>query len=203
MNPPVRLIIFARAPVAGECKTRLIPALGAEGAAALHARLVEHALRIAIASGAGPVSLWCSGDAADPFFQHCATEFDVPLHVQSAGDLGERMLGAFASTEGPALLAGSDVPSITAQDWQDCAKALEDHDAAFLPAEDGGYALVGMRHPRAKIFRDMAWSHAGVMDETRARMRAAGMTWREVRTVWDVDEEPGLARLRETFPHLL
>ena len=86
-------------------------------------------------------------------------------------------------------------PCITAQDWRDCAGTLESHDATFLPAEDGGYALVGLREPRGEIFHAMTWSHPGVMEDTRARMRAAHMTWREVRTIWDVDEEEDLAAL--------
>ena len=197
------LMIFARAPVPGACKTRLIPALGAEGAAALHARLVEHALRIAIESGAGRVSLWCAGDPSHAFFRHCAREFDVPLHAQCEGDLGARMLHAFETAAGPGLLAGSDAPCITAKDWRDCAGALDSHDATFLPAEDGGYALGGLREPRGEIFGTMTWSHGSVMEDTRARMRAAQIRWREGRTIWDVDEEADLARLRETFPHLL
>ncbi len=203
MSAVRQIMIFARAPVAGACKTRLIPALGAEGAAALHARLVEHALRIAIESGAGPVSLWCAGDIAHPFFAHCEDEFGIKLHPQQGEDLGARMLHAFEQADGSALLAGSDAPCITTQDWRDCAAALDTHDAVFLPAEDGGYGLVGLRKARAEIFDGMTWSHARVMEDTRTRMRDARMTWREVRTIWDVDEEKDLARLRESFPHIL
>lgn len=202
MSTAAAILIFARAPVPGECKTRLIPVLGADGAAALHARLVEHALQVALSSGAGPVSLWCAGDVSHEFFRRCARDFGIALHAQCAGDLGARMLDAFQRTAGPALLAGSDAPCITAQDWGDCASALDTHDAVFLPAEDGGYGLVGLREARAEIFSSMTWSHARVMDDTRARMRDAAMTWREVRAIWDIDEPEDLARLRKIFPDL-
>ena len=191
------IIIFARAPVPGACKTRLIPALGAEGAAALHARLAEHALRIAIESGVGPVSLWCADDAEHPFFALCAARFGVALQRQCDGDLGARMLHAFASADGPALLAGSDAPCITAQDWRDCAAALAQVDAVFLPAEDGGYGLAGLQRPRAEIFHAMAWSTSSVMENTRARMRAAAINWAELRVIWDVDEPADYVRLKQ------
>ncbi len=192
----IPVLIFARAPVPGECKTRLIPDLGAEGAAALHARLVEHALQIAIESEVGPVSLCCAGDLDHPFFANCAEKFGVSLQRQSEGDLGARMLQAFVHAGGPALLAGSDAPSITQQHWRDCAQALTAHDAVFLSAEDGGYALIGLQKPGSAIFRNMVWSTSEVMAQTRARMRAMQMTWTEPAVVWDVDDANGLERLR-------
>ncbi len=196
MNMDIPLMIFARAPVPGECKTRLIPALGAEGAAALHARLVEHAIQTARASEVGPAGLWCADDQDHPFFARCAKEFGVSLHRQCEGDLGARMLQAFVHAGGPALLAGSDAPSITPQHWRDCAQALATHDAVFLPAEDGGYALTGLQKPGSGIFRNMVWSTREVMAQTRARLRAMQMTWAEPAVVWDVDDVNGLERLR-------
>ena len=195
MSAEVSLIIFARAPVPGACKTRLIPALGADGAGALQAQFVERALCTAIESACGPVFLSCAGDYNHPFFAKCETIFGVTRMAQYEGDLGARMLHAFEQVKGPALLAGSDTPCITASDLRACANALMDNDAVFLPAEDGGYGLIGLRAARREPFDGMTWSHARVMDDTRTRLKQAAMTWAEIRTVWDVDEPADLARL--------
>ncbi len=197
MSAATHILIFARAPVAGACKTRLIPALGAEGAAQLHARLVEHTLHVALESRTGPVSLFCAGGMEHPFFISCAAKFGVTLRAQCDGDLGARMLDAFRTVNAPALLAGSDLPCITPQDLRNCALSLSTHDAVFLPAEDGGYGLAGLRKPQPGIFNDMIWSTADVMQITRARMRDADMTWAEPRMVWDVDGIADLQKLTD------
>jgi len=190
------LAIFARAPVAGHCKTRLIPRLGPEGAARLQERLTARMLETAVAADIGPVALWCAPDAAHPFFAHCAERFGVALRAQEGDDLGARMAFAFAQARGPLLLTGTDCPSIRAQDLQACARVLrEGADAVFLPAEDGGYGLVGLNRPAPLLFEAMAWSTPSVMEETRARLVRAGLRWREIRVIWDVDEPADVARL--------
>ena len=130
--------VFARAPVAGSVKTRLIPLLGAQGAAALHQRLVEQSLAVACDSGPDRVEVWCTPDTIDPFFESCRKRFGVSLHRQSAGDLGARMLDAIEDGLGRArhvLLIGSDCPSLTAADLRTSARSLrEGADAVFCPA---------------------------------------------------------------------
>src|SRR5882672_12690446 len=92
-----RVMVFARAPTPGEVKTRLIPALGEAGAAALHRRLVTHTLGAAADALIGPVELWCTPDTGDPFFFDCERRLRVSLHAQGQGDLGSRMRRAFES----------------------------------------------------------------------------------------------------------
>src|SRR5205814_1227459 len=89
------VMVFAKAP--GEAKTRLIPALGAAGAGALHRRLVMHCLRAARDSRLGPVELWCAPDTSDPFFRECERRLGISLWAQGEGDLGARMQRAFES----------------------------------------------------------------------------------------------------------
>src|SRR5437879_12102633 len=95
------IAVFARAPVAGEAKTRLVPLLGAEGAAALHAALLGKAARTAVEAGIGEVALWCTPDATHPAFARCAAELSVDLREQPQGDLGRRMLAAVAARRVP------------------------------------------------------------------------------------------------------
>src|SRR5215813_4056318 len=112
------LVVFARAPVPGLVKTRLIPLLGAEGAAALHVRLVKHALATARKASFANIELHCAPGTDDPFFRFCSGHYGVPVIAQVEGDLGTRMHAAFsrALNAGPrALLIGSDCPALTAR----------------------------------------------------------------------------------------
>ncbi len=188
MTQAISIAIFTRAPVPGVAKTRLIPALGAQGAAHFHAALTRHAIAQAVAANLGRVELWCAPDAAHPFFTECVREFGVVLRAQPPGDLGAKMLGAFEAAQVPLLLMGSDCPAIRPGDLTACAHALSQGvDAVFLPAEDGGYGLVGATRPIPALFEDVEWGGPAVMAQTRDKLRALGLTWREPRVVWDVD----------------
>lgn len=194
----IEIAVFARAPVPGAAKTRLIPLLGPEGAAGLHAVLVRHALRTALESSVGPVTLWCAPGLDHPFFAALQHEFGVALCPQTEGDLGERMLAAFRAHEpNPLLLIGTDCPVLSPDDLRRAASDLAaGADAVFLPAEDGGYALVGLKRPVAEIFHVMPWGTDTVMAETRERLTRLRATWTEPAVVWDVDRPEDVDRLR-------
>lgn len=192
----VGIAVFAKAPIAGFAKTRLIPEIGAERAAALQARLIEGAVNTALAARLGPVSLWCAPDREHELFALLASKHGVELHDQAGDDLGARMLRAFVTLtpDRPLLLIGSDCPALKADHLVLCADALRDADAVFLPAEDGGYVLVGMRTPIAELFADIPWGSERVMDETRARARRANLRIAEPATLWDLDDSVDYAR---------
>lgn len=185
------IAVFARAPVAGRVKTRLMPRLGAEGACALHRRLVERTLATATRAGLGTVELWCEPDVTHPFFADCVRAHGVRLERQHEGDLGTRMhLATRAVLERAAavILIGTDCPAMTAEDLRAGARALaEGYDAVFLPVEDGGYTLVALRAPQPDLFRDIDWSTPRVMTQTRERLRAARLRWHELPARWDLD----------------
>jgi len=195
------VIVFAKAPQRGSVKTRLIPLLGAEGAAALHVRLVKHALKTAT-KASRPVELHCAPDANDSFFRFCAGHYGVAVKAQVEGDLGARMLAAFTQTlpEHPCvMLVGSDCPALTARHLRQAEGALRDGaDAVLVPCEDGGYALIGLRRAEPRLFDGIAWSSENVMAETRARLTALGWRWRELETLWDVDRPEDYARLMDS-----
>ena len=194
MKPHV--IVMAKAPVAGFAKTRLIPALGAEGAAALAARLLDAAVMQAAAFA--HVDLCCAPDTKHPAFQHLGDTQGVMLSEQGDGDLGARMARAFErhlAQHGAALMIGTDAPAIDTAMLQRAAHALSDADAVFIPALDGGYALIGLRQPAPTLFSDMTWSTATVMAHTRERLRAAGLRHIELPTVADIDEPADLQHL--------
>ena len=193
------VVVFARAPRAGATKTRLIPALGAEGAARLHARMVEHAVRTAADASVGPVTLACAPDAAHPLFSALAEETGCALETQAPGDLGARMhaaLSAALRTAPAAILIGSDCPSLTAACLADAAaRLLAGDDVVLGPALDGGYVLVGCRQPRPALFRDIPWGGPEVLARSRDRLREAGLRWSELAARGDIDEPGDLVRL--------
>src|SRR5712664_3204663 len=195
------VIVLARAPQPGKAKTRLIPALGKAGAAALHRRLVLHCLRAAADARIGPVELWCTPDTSDPFFRECQRSLGVSLYAQGGGDLGARMQRAFESAlarASRAILVGSDIPALSAQYLRDADQALgRGDDAAIGPAEDGGYVLIGLSRCDPELFRDIPWGGPEVLAETRRRL--ATLSWRssELPVLWDVDRPGDLERLPE------
>jgi uncharacterized protein len=194
---PVAIAILAKAPVPGFAKTRLIPALGAEGAAALQARLIARAVATACAAGCGPVTLWATPNAVHSLFQKMAARYSIALAVQPEGDLGARMHAACAAARGPVLIIGTDCPALTTDHLRDAAQVLRaGRDAVVIPAEDGGYVLIGLTRPVPALFSDMIWSTSEVMGETRRRMAAQGLRWRELPPLWDVDRPEDLARMR-------
>lgn len=193
------VIVFARAPRPGAVKTRLVPPLAPEEAAALHARLVKRTLATARAASYHRIELHGTPDIDDPFFRFCAAHYGAALMAQSGADLGARMLSAFQAALAACprvLLLGSDCPALTARHLRQADRALrEGADAVFTPCEDGGYALAGLRRVDLRLFAGVGWGGASVMEETRARLRQLGWRWRELETLWDVDRPEDYARL--------
>jgi rSAM/selenodomain-associated transferase 1 len=185
------IIVFARAPVPGQAKTRLAPRLGELGAVRLHARLTLHALRIACAADR---VVEVHGTRRHSFFR----TLGVPFRLQRGRDLGERMRRALetALRRHPfAILIGSDCPMLAPADLRRAARWLRGgHDVVLAPAEDGGYALIGLRRPRGELFEDIAWGSRQVYAHTVKRL--GGRRWRALRTVWDVDRAEDLERIR-------
>ena len=209
----LHIALMAKAPVAGAAKTRLAPALGAAGAAALAERLLDHAVAQATAAAAptGRVTLWVTPDLHHPAFERARRQHGVTLALQGTGDLGARMAQVFALAAEPLLLMGTDAPALTTAVLRQAASALQTHGVVFVPALDGGYALVGLRQPTPALlqalFADMTWSHAQVMTTTRARLAAARVPHTELPAVADIDEPadlvhlpPGLLPLQASVP---
>ena len=187
-----RLSIFARWPEAGSVKTRLIPALGPEGAARVYRRLLDLTLAAAADSG---LDFEVRITGCDP--ARFAVEFALPCPVidQGDGDLSARLLRVTA----PAIVIGSDAPRLTAAILQRAADAVLEHGAVIGPASDGGYYLLGFRESAPFAFTDMSWSHEYVARNTIARFAERGIEPRVLETLDDIDTPEDLAR----YPELL
>jgi hypothetical protein len=184
------VVVFAKAPVAGRVKTRLIPLLGARGAARLQERLIERTLARARDAGVGPVELWVAGAPGHAFVRACARRFGAALRVQRGADLGQRMTHAFERVLGQAsrcVLIGTDCPGQTGTDLQRAAAALLRRDVVLQPAEDGGYVLVGLRQPRRELFEGVSWGGPDVLAQTERRIAALGLAPRRLRRLPDLD----------------
>ncbi len=201
-NPDCAILVFAKAPVAGSVKTRLIPLLGAEDAATLHQRLLSRTLAVARSATLGALELWCTPDISHPFLQAMAREHHTGLQRQHGDDLGARMAHAFAQRLRQyrrLICIGTDCPVLTARHLQAADSALRrGDDAVFVPAEDGGYALIGLGSPAPQLFDGIAWGESRVMAQTRERLRANHMRWCELETLWDIDRPEDYQRLQQS-----
>jgi rSAM/selenodomain-associated transferase 1 len=193
-----RVLVFARAPVPGQVKTRLTPALGPDGAARLHRRLTEALLTRLAALAAMPVELWATPDPAHPFFVSAAQRWPVTVHQQQGDDLGERLATAASAalTRADAVvLIGTDCPELSNDYLCLAAQQLQSHDAVIGPAHDGGYVLLGLKRAAPSLFSRMPWGSAQVAALTIQRMQRLGWTWLELPTLHDIDRPEDLAHL--------
>jgi rSAM/selenodomain-associated transferase 1 len=196
----VRIIIIAKEPRPGLAKTRLIPALGTQGAAELADQLLRHTITQALAADVGPVELCVTPDKDADYWRHWRDNDRIELTEQCDGDLGKRM--ARAAEQGLAsgssiMLIGTDCPQLEAPRLQAMAAALTQQDAYLCPVLDGGYSLLGLRRFNPLLFSDIPWSTDQVTALTRDRLRQLGWRWHESEPLWDLDEPEDLARLQQ------
>jgi rSAM/selenodomain-associated transferase 1 len=184
-----RIVIFAKQPVAGDVKTRLIPALGAEGAAKTARRMLDWTVRQALETGLR-VELCGDPDAASWY----KPKPGLDLTAQGRGELGERLARAARCVlaAGPVLLVGSDCPELGAVALRAAAERLSTDDAVIYPARDGGYVLIGLRRFHPSLFTGIAWSTSAVAAQTIARIEALGWRLHIGETLRDVDEPDDL-----------
>ncbi|MDZ4754674.1 MAG: TIGR04283 family arsenosugar biosynthesis glycosyltransferase, partial [Phycisphaerae bacterium] len=198
--------VFAKFPQPGRAKTRLIPALSADGAAALHDQMVRHTLdRVGelLKHREVDARVWTAGSDPETFAQHFRT--DLPCAAQSEGDLGQKMQAAFTHMlreADAALLIGTDCPDISSGLLSMALEGLQSADVVLGPATDGGYYLVGLRRPAPSFFEDIEWSTSTVLAKTLERASALGLSVQLLPMLSDVDEPQDLpvwSRVRDTL----
>lgn len=196
MIAPPTVIVLLKAPRPGRVKTRLAATLGDALALAVYRQLAERQVRALPRDWPAVICFAPPGAAAE------MTAWLAPLappatvfRAQATGDLGARLAAAgaaaFAGGATAVLLIGGDCPALDEPLLRTAAETLlqPGTDAVLGPAVDGGYVLLGLRAPAPGIFSGIDWSTARVLDQTRARLAAAGLRRRELPVLADLDDE--------------
>ena len=195
-----RIIIFAKAPQPGFAKTRLIPALGAKGAAELAQQMLFNTLHEALAAGIRTVELCSTPRIDDVAWQGITFPLGIEITDQGEGDLGARLARASERAIENAelvLLIGTDCVEMSATLLRDAAQSLHEHDAVIHCAADGGYALLGLKRYSAVLFNAMPWSTDTVASTTIARIGQLGWSLHVGQMLHDVDAPQDLKYLSQ------
>jgi len=202
----VELILFAKTPVPGEVKTRMIPALGEQGAAELASALIEESVRRSIEHWPGRVLLQAWPDPGHEVFAGIRRRHGVAATQQSGGNLGAKMLAALDDARGrgaAAAVMGCDVPHCPAETYRTAHAFLVQGRSIIGPSVDGGYYLIGLNPPQPKCFQRIAWGGSRVFDTTLKRAASAGIDLIVLQQLNDIDTMDDLEALRETHPDLV
>ena len=192
------LLVFSKAPVPGQVKTRLLPTLNHDQAAHIHQELCNNALQMATQADLCPIQLWCSPSTEHTFFTTARQNFSVSLHTQNGPNLGAKMFHALNTAlqhYQHAILIGCDCPALNENHLQQAITALaQNHDIVLAPAEDGGYVLIGMNQSQPELFKNIAWGTQTVLSDTRERIANSELVLFELPELWDVDTPEDLNR---------
>ncbi len=202
MTPSEKLIVFTRYPEPGRTKTRLIPALGPQGAADLQRRLAERVVAQArlLCQGRG-TDLEVHYAGGDPDKMAAWLGKDLAFRPQRGEGLGRRLAAAFEAAFEPgvaaAVLIGTDVIDLSASVLERAFEALERAEVVLGPAADGGYYLIGLKRPLPELFTDIPWSTDRTAEVTLKRAREMNLAVALVDELADVDRPPDLAAIRD------
>ncbi|KLI64414.1 hypothetical protein AAV99_02045 [Aurantiacibacter marinus] len=187
-----QIALIAKFPTPGRAKTRLVPALGEEGAAQVHRRLVERTM-VTIRTSGLPFSVWTTGASHAEFADWLGD--DIRFVEQGEGDLGARL----ARVPAPGIVLGGDIPGLTVQHLRDAAAGLAQVPAVIGPASDGGYYLLGFQHQMPFLWRDMPWGTETVRERTEMLLREQKIAYRLLDELDDCDRPEDLVK----WPDLL
>lgn len=196
-----RIVIVVKAPEAGKAKTRLIPALGANGAAALAERMLYQTVATAC-TASHCVELYVTPPANNPIWGAFALPVQLDLSDQPDGNLGQRMaqIAKRVICDGEQIiLIGTDCPALTTEHLLRVEAALREHDAVIIPALDGGYVLLGLRRYDPALFANIPWSTSQVCQHTLDRLLTLQWSFLVLQPLPDIDEPDSLALIP---PHL-
>ena len=197
--PDAKLLVFAKAPVAGQVKTRLIPDYSPEQAAQIHANLVHHTLKMVTDAQLCPIELWCAPYTDHPFFEACQQQYPITLQQQQGDDLGERMFNAFEAalkTSKHVVLIGTDCPALRKENLDQALQALHHrHDIAISPATDGGYVLIALSKIDKLLFEDISWGSDEVMMQTLQHIQQLNYQFAPLEPHSDIDYASDLQNL--------
>ena len=199
------LFVFAKAPVAGQVKTRLQPAYTATQAAEIAAVLIRETVALAVAHWDGPIYLSTTPNTTHPLFAELASRYAILPRAQHGSDLGARMHEAIAygiAQHGAAAVLGCDVPQCSGTTLRDACEGLARGGAVLGPSADGGYYLIGLAQARPELFTDITWGGADVRAITVARAQDVGIEFEMLPMLRDIDTPADLAAVAHTYAPL-
>lgn len=186
-----QLIIFIKAPVPGQCKTRLIPYLDAELACEFYKELVNTCFKNITPLSNVDIAIYTTPDINNNFIQNLANTHPASLHIQQGNDLGERMHDAIHTSlknHDKCVLIGTDCPVLDKPYIDNAFKALDQHDMVLGPAKDGGYVLIGATKINTRLFDNINWGTRLVLEQSLKNNETAGYSTHLLNTLWDIDE---------------
>ena len=201
MTPTI--LIFLKAPVAGQVKTRLARDVGNDKALEIYRSLVER--QMSDLPDDWPVEIHFSPATAEPQMREwLGAEPNWSFVPQVESGLGERLAHAttraFARGASAVMLIGGDCPELGEAEFQLAAQGLGEHDAVMGPAADGGYYLLGMKAPLLELFENVAWSTGAFADRTREIVREQNWELSELPQLSDIDTREDWEALSDWQP---
>ncbi len=185
------ILLYAKAPVSGQVNTRLIPDIGEAAATQLQADFIHQRLQMLSTARLCDVRLMCAPDTQHECFQQCRQKYPLLLIEQSGSDLGQRMLHGVKQALKHyryCIVIGTDAPALKAGEIQCAINTLhKQRDVVFVPAEDGGYVLLGLHQCYDFIFQNIHWGTAQVMQQSREILKQKKIAFTELDECWDVD----------------
>lgn len=196
------ILLFAKAPVAGKVNTRLIPDIGVQEATKLQHDLIHQRLSMLKQANLCAVSLMCSPEVQDDYFVYCKEHYPINLLAQSGTDLGVRMFNGIKQALQEyryCIVIGTDAPALDEVLINQAIEHLKtESEVVFVPAEDGGYVLVGLQKPYEFLFQDISWGSAEVMQQSRNKLNDNNISFNELDTCWDIDRLEDYQRYLKT-----
>jgi rSAM/selenodomain-associated transferase 1 len=195
------ILIFAKAPVAGQVNTRLIPAIGIERATQLQQQWIIERVSALASCQLAHLSLFCSPDELHETFQYCKRSYGISLYPQAGSCLGEKMyVGVQWALQHYAccIVIGTDAPALTSGQIEEAITALhQGYDCVYKPAEDGGYVLAGYRNIRSELFENIDWGCNNVMSQVEKRLVKSNINYQLLSRGWDIDRPEDYQRYQE------
>ena len=202
MSTEIPLLLFAKAPVAGEVKTRLQPQCSAEQSADIAKILLQETLSKATLNWRGKVYLSVWPDQQNDFLRRMADRYTVELLTQDSGDLGEKMCLAFEQHGYPAAIIGCDAPHIDPLTFSKAYESLSKGENVIAAAHDGGYYFIGLAHAAKELFANMEWGGDRVFSETMRRAQQHAVEFVQLNTLNDIDAWQDVLSTHKELPAL-
>jgi rSAM/selenodomain-associated transferase 1 len=203
--PDTAIILFAREPILGKVKTRLIPVLGVNNAARLYDQMLRHTINTVVDIDLAAIYLYITPESDPQYFHSMALKNNFQLRIQQGNNLGVKMFNALDQTLKQykrAVLIGTDCPFLDADDLNEAIISLDTaqphkNTMVFSPAQDGGYVLVGASRVCQEVFQDIEWGTEKVMSQTRSVLEYKQIQWRELNKQQDIDTCEDLSALSQ------